>query len=249
MRIRDGQPGCARQAPTALPGRGLLYSIREAEIIAGGRQLSQAGNHLRADGCRCVRDERHRLRQEDEFGQSRSFKALQKRIADPTALYPKPTAKGCGNDGPVGSVGNRKQVSHPSHRPLEISPTTRDFHIPTAWLAPDGKVENQNQVSHFPPRGSRPSPVSSFQNQKPRKESAAPRPPSRHLQNPSISETRHRFMLIFNWKMLRVGPKACSRNRENSLMASGVRHIVALAVERCHRKHLPSETSVAPRRT
>ncbi len=33
MRIRDGQPGCARQAPTALPGRGLLYSIREAEIL------------------------------------------------------------------------------------------------------------------------------------------------------------------------------------------------------------------------
>jgi hypothetical protein len=29
-------------------------------------------------------------------------------------------------------VENQQQVSHSSHRPLEISPTPRDFHIPTA---------------------------------------------------------------------------------------------------------------------
>ena len=32
-----------------------------------------------------------------------------------------------------------KQVSHPSHRPLEISPTARDSHIPTARLRPGWK--------------------------------------------------------------------------------------------------------------
>ncbi len=37
--------------------------------------------------------------------------------------------------------------------PLEISPQSRrDSHIPTAPAKPQGKVENQNQVSHFPLR-------------------------------------------------------------------------------------------------
>lgn len=39
--------------------------------------------------------------------------------------------KGCGNDGPVEAMENRKAVSHRSHRPLEI-PADRDSHIPTA---------------------------------------------------------------------------------------------------------------------
>jgi len=37
-----------------------------------------------------------------------------------------------GKDGPVEAVENQPQVSHRSHRPLEISPTTRDSHFPTA---------------------------------------------------------------------------------------------------------------------
>jgi transposase len=37
-----------------------------------------------------------------------------------------------GKDGAVEAVENQKQVSHRSHRPLEISPTTRDSHFPTA---------------------------------------------------------------------------------------------------------------------
>ncbi|MBL8233361.1 MAG: hypothetical protein JNL98_33000 [Bryobacterales bacterium] len=43
----------------------------------------------------------------------------------------------------------QKQLSHSSHRPLEISPTTRDSHIPTARLRARGKVDNL-AVSHFP---------------------------------------------------------------------------------------------------
>jgi hypothetical protein len=51
----------------------------------------------------------------------------------------------------VESVENRKQVSHPSHRPLEISPTARDFHIPTARLRPgwkSGKPKAGFPLSH-----------------------------------------------------------------------------------------------------
>jgi hypothetical protein len=44
----------------------------------------------------------------------------------------------------------QRQLSHASHRPLEISQKARDSHIPTAELRGHGKVENQKQVSHFP---------------------------------------------------------------------------------------------------
>src|SRR6185503_3167503 len=40
--------------------------------------------------------------------------------------------QGRGKGGPVGAVENQTQVSHRSHRPLEISPTTRDSHSSTA---------------------------------------------------------------------------------------------------------------------
>ena len=41
-----------------------------------------------------------------------------------------------GKDGPVEALENQTQVSHGSHRPLEISPTTRDSHFPTARTTP-----------------------------------------------------------------------------------------------------------------
>jgi hypothetical protein len=50
----------------------------------------------------------------------------------------------------VESVEKQTPLSHSSHRPLEISRKTRDFHIPTARLRVRWKVENQNQVFHFP---------------------------------------------------------------------------------------------------
>jgi transposase len=46
---------------------------------------------------------------------------------------PKPERRG--NDGAEEAVENQKQVSHSSHRSLEISPTTRDSHFPTAPTA------------------------------------------------------------------------------------------------------------------
>jgi hypothetical protein len=59
--------------------------------------------------------------------------------------------KGCGNDGPVESVEKRRQLSHAYHRPLEISQTARDSHIPTAQLRPgweSGKPEAGFPLSH-----------------------------------------------------------------------------------------------------
>jgi hypothetical protein len=62
--------------------------------------------------------------------------------------------KSCGNAGAVERVENQKQVSHSSHRPLEISPTPRDFHIPTAqagraWKS--GKPKSGFPLSHTRP--------------------------------------------------------------------------------------------------
>jgi len=62
---------------------------------------------------------------------------------------------GRGNAGPVESVEKQKRLSPSFHRPLEISQTARDFHIPTARLRGHGKVENQKQVSHFSTRRER----------------------------------------------------------------------------------------------
>jgi len=62
--------------------------------------------------------------------------------------------KSCGNAGAVENVENHNQVSHVSHRPLEISPTPRDFHIPTAqagraWKS--GKPKSGFPLSHTRP--------------------------------------------------------------------------------------------------
>jgi len=46
----------------------------------------------------------------------------------PDEAKPKRQPKSRGKAGAVGAVENRKQVFHPSHRPLGISPTTRDSH-------------------------------------------------------------------------------------------------------------------------
>jgi hypothetical protein len=58
----------------------------------------------------------------------------------------------CGNAGAVESVESQKQASPSFHDPLgNLAQRRRDSHISTAPAArPDGKVENQKQVSHFP---------------------------------------------------------------------------------------------------
>src|SRR5206468_7825690 len=54
----------------------------------------------------------------------------------------------------VARVENQRQVFHSCHRPLEISPTPRDFHIPTAqagraWKS--GKPKSGFPLSHTRP--------------------------------------------------------------------------------------------------
>src|SRR5260370_33900130 len=58
----------------------------------------------------------------------------------------------CGNAGAVESVESQKQASPSFHEPLgNRAKRRRDSHISTApTTRADGKVENQNQVCHFP---------------------------------------------------------------------------------------------------
>ena len=55
------------------------------------------------------------------------------------------TKKRRGKGGPVGALENQTQVSQGSHRPLEISPTTRDSHFSTAptTLLPKSKARKK----------------------------------------------------------------------------------------------------------
>jgi hypothetical protein len=70
----------------------------------------------------------------------------------------------------------KARKSKSSFSPLSTAPweSRQRREIPTfpqPGIAPDGKVENQNQVSHFPTRGMRRRPrFVCFQKQKPRKE-------------------------------------------------------------------------------
>jgi hypothetical protein len=52
----------------------------------------------------------------------------------------------------VESLESQRQACHPFHEPLgNPAERRRDSHIPTApAMTADGKVENQDQVSHFP---------------------------------------------------------------------------------------------------
>ncbi len=55
-----------------------------------------------------------------------------RRLAAGSDSRSKRLPKSRGKGGAVEAVENQKPVSHRSHRPLEISPTTRDSHFPTA---------------------------------------------------------------------------------------------------------------------
>jgi hypothetical protein len=73
---------------------------------------------------------------------------MQDAVSD-SAAVPITEREGRGNAGAVESLEKQKRLFHPSHRPLEISQTPRDSHIPTARLRGPEKVENQKQVFHF----------------------------------------------------------------------------------------------------
>src|SRR6185503_5012522 len=116
--------------------------------------------------------------------------------------------KGCGNAGSVESVEKQKQLSHAFHRPLEISPTTRDFHIPTARASrpwESGKPKPGFPLSH---RRSRRRPLFSLSNRKTKKGS---RPPSGRLiltfQDHAVLETGFGFRIILGLENAPGGAK------------------------------------------
>jgi transposase InsO family protein len=217
--VCDGRVGRARQAQTALPGQGLCDALRKAEGAARSSAPSQGGDRFGAVGHASGRDERYRVRPESDGREGQAAGAREERIADTAAIFVKPAAGGRGNGGAVESAENRRQVFRPSHRPLEISPKSRDFHIPTARRAPRGKVENHKAdfpLFHAGLATTVPVCLSQPRNQERR--SAATRPSRADFQDHSVLETGPDFRIILgleNATALRrryeIVPSDCTR--------------------------------------
>src|ERR1019366_6590542 len=148
MRVCDGQPGCARQAQTGVQGGGLPDATRQAEGNPGGREILEAEHQPEGLGAAGDADERHRVCLQNDSSQNQIAARMQDGITGAAAsVSVKAPGEGRGNDGTVESVGNQKQVSPSSPRPLEIS-QGRDSHIPTARHRPAGEGGKTN--SGFP---------------------------------------------------------------------------------------------------
>src|SRR6266851_4939106 len=108
--------------------------------------------------------------------------------------------KSCGNAGSVERVENQTQVFHSSHRPLEISPTPRDFHIPTAQAGRAWK--SGKPKSGFPLSHTRPAPMTTIsfrKNQSQNQKQTSP-PPAAQSQSKkeSITQLSADFLLRFS---------------------------------------------------
>jgi len=111
------------------------------------------------------------MREEYGCGQDETIARVQSGIAIAAAIsLSREPAERCGNDEAMERVENQRPFFHSFHGLLEISQRQRDSHIPTATtasvyptskrgrteeLAADGKVEIQNQDSHFPTAANR----------------------------------------------------------------------------------------------
>src|ERR1035437_9257455 len=204
--IRDGEPGRARQTAAAIQTGRLCDAIREVEELAGGGEILEGGDELCATGRGGAENERHRMGAEAGGGQRGIAAAPQERIAGRSGNELRWRGEDYGNAGSMESVEKQKQLFPSFHGPLEISPKARDSHIPTAWHAPDGKVGNQNQVSHFPTRGMRRRVrFVCFQNKKPRKEIGRSAASSTSFFRITLDWKRNSVSgSSFDWKMLRA---------------------------------------------
>src|SRR5713101_618175 len=197
VRIRDGESGRTRQTEAAVQAGGLCDTVREMEGFAGGGEIPKAQCELDTTGPNGTEAERHRMRAEDGGGQVAAAAALQDRIAGGTQDGMSPE-RGRGNDGPVERGEKQEQLFPSFPRPLGISQTARDSHIPTARLRPgwkSGKPKPGFPLSHAGLATT--SSVPLFQNPKPRKGS---RPPRGLLfiifQDHSVLETEPNFRII-----------------------------------------------------
>jgi hypothetical protein len=169
------------------------------------------------------------VRPESDGREGQAAGAREERIADTAAIFVKPAAGGRGNGGAVESAENRRQVFRPSHRPLEISPKSRDFHIPTARRAPRGKVENHKAdfpLFHAGLATTVPVCLSQPRNQERR--SAATRPSRADFQDHSVLETGPDFRII-----LGLENAARSANHAPSPLSPGFRLTKYRPAESC----------------
>jgi hypothetical protein len=81
VRVRDDKLQRARQTDAALQGRRLPDTLREAEVAAGSRTISQAGGKLCDAGPDRAPDERYRMCAEDGRGQNQTAAAMQNGVA------------------------------------------------------------------------------------------------------------------------------------------------------------------------
>ena len=129
----------------------LIYGIENA-VAAASRGLSEGGLEPGAARPVGASHERYRVRPEDERCEGQAAAEVQNREPVSTrSLFLQCRKKGCGNDGAGETMENQEQVFHRFHRPLEISPQRRDFHIPTARLRPaweSGKPKSGFPLSH-----------------------------------------------------------------------------------------------------
>jgi hypothetical protein len=137
--------------------------------------------------------------QEDERRQGEAVADLQERVADSAAALSLTLQRGRGNAGPVERVENQTQVSHSSHRPLEISQTPRDFHIPTAQASTawkSGKPKTGFPLSHTVPATTTTVSLSPNPNPKERKSAAARPLHPPNFQDHLVLESKPGFRII-----------------------------------------------------
>ena len=166
-----------------------LKSLERAE------QYLKAGSEPGGVGTRGAGDERHRVRTTDECRQVAAAAAMQSAVPATAAVPHNGARRAVEMPGPWKAWKSKSSFPTLSTAPWK---SRKDREIPTfpqPGVAPDGKVENQKQVSHFPTRRSRRRPRLSFLKPKPKKGSRPLRGPLIPLsRSPYVDGTD--FMLI-----------------------------------------------------
>ena len=133
FRVAAAQQGTAF-VRTARPDLGWIFSVQTDRVVANDNTIALRDHVWQLDktpwrhtlaGCTVTVHEHLNGSLSVRYGPH----VVARSRAWPLAAE-KPSRRG--KDGAVEAVGNQRQVSHRSHRPLEISPTPRDSHFPTA---------------------------------------------------------------------------------------------------------------------
>jgi len=153
VRLRHRDRRSAGQASAPISGRRLPDALRKTEVAAGGHAISQTRPELGEAGPHRRREERHRMGAPDAGRQSTPPPAMQ--VATPDTAYVllrSPGAEGREMPGPWKAWKTKRRFPTLSTVPWKSRNSSEIPTFPPPQLAPDGKVENPNQVSHFPTR-------------------------------------------------------------------------------------------------